>query len=112
MSLLKINHFDIRYSEMDTSDKQAQKILRSGRKVAVAKLKGTDTSKPLKFLIKNLTELNTDVLNILSCIYMVKHPTIHAGATGQGGIWAMVSDIINDEARKILQSRPMFEVIK
>ena len=33
------------------------------------------------------------------------------GATGQGGIWAAASKIVNDTARVVARKRPMFELI-
>ena len=57
-------------------------------------------------------ELDTGDLNVLAITIMAWDPNVRATATGQGGIWAMATEVLNSAAMRLLKGRPMFEVIE
>ena len=101
---------DFRYAEINRENETGTKILRAAKRAAQSVHKGAPLDKPLDALKRLLEPLETQDLNVLAAMHMIWHPTVMAGATGQGGIWAMASDIVNNAARDVLRSRPAFEV--
>lgn len=102
-------------AQLDNKHPTAQRIGRLARTVAVGRFDRTAeaaTATAEAKLDKILAELPTGALNILATLWMLYHPTVEAGATGKGGIWAAASDVANQRARAALKSRPMFEIIE
>ena len=66
----------------------------------------------MELLEKRLVKLDTGDLNVLAIMIMAWHSNVRATATGQGGIWAMATEVLNSAARRLLKDRPMFEVIE
>ena len=100
---------NMRYSVLDSKDETAKKILRAGKRAAVAKDLDKE-NKAIAALRKILEPLDTGKLNHLAVMYMVVPVNTYSGATGAGSIWAKVSNIINNTSLDILRSRPMFEI--
>ena len=107
-----VQYKDMRYAMLDRSDPVAKKILSAAKSAAVKEWKGTANEKTRDLLRKRMSELDTGQLNHLYHIYMLLHPTTHAGATGAGGIWAWASRVVNEVAADILKDRPSFEIIE
>ena len=100
-------------AQLDRRDATAKRIGRLARDVAMgrfyadAKAKAAVSQPKLDALLAGLP---MDALNVLAVLWMVYHPTAEAGATGQGGIWAAASDVVNERARLALRVRPAFEI--
>lgn len=101
--MIIINTKDARLSRIDDSDPMGKKLLRDARKSYNGDKEAHGR------LVENMKSLNTGLLNHLCVMWMVSDK--YCGATGQGGIWAAASEIINNEARNILKNRPLFEII-
>ena len=102
---------DFRYWMINPDDKVGKSILTAAKSAATKEYKGTHTATTRDLLRKRMSALDTEQLNVLYCIYMIVHPTAHAGSTGAGGIWAWASRIVNEVASEILAERPAFELI-
>ena len=99
---------DLRYCTIDLEDPVGKTILSAARRAASLKYKNKSMTTALSLLERRMTDLDMEQLNHLAMMYMISNQW--DGATGQGGIWAIASDIVNKMARKILKTRPMFEV--
>lgn len=107
-----LSRSDMRYAELDRENPEAKSLMTSAKRVALARHSGKPAERPLTTLRTRLEALDTADLGVLAHIVMLWHPTTHAAATGQGGIWAMATRIVNDTARQILKTRPAFELIE
>ena len=107
-----LHRADFRYAELDRTNPEARAILKAAKRVALARCDGESETRPTELLEKRLRKLNTGDLNVLSVMIMAWHPNVRAMATGQGGIWAMATEILNTAARRLLRERPMFEAIE
>ena len=107
-----LHRADFRFAELDRTNPEARGILKAAKRVAVARCDGESETRPAELLEKRLRKLDTGDLNVLSVMVMAWHPNVRAVATGQGGIWAMATEILNFTARRLLKERPMFEVIE
>ena len=101
---------DMRFAILRTSDPVGKKLLRSAKRAALAKWRLGAYDKEKLSLKKALSSLTTGDLNHLAVMHMIS--ANWQGATGEGGIWAMASDIVNETAREVLAGRSAFEVIE
>ena len=104
---------NLRYAALNLEDKTAARISRQARAVATAEHKGDKegVEKGRATLLKQIRGLDTGPINILSVMYMIRHPDIRALATGAGGVWAMASRHVNECAKAVLAERPAFEIV-
>ena len=109
MIVLHSLYNDLRMACVDKDDPTGKRILRLAKSAAVEYLDGKEAKSRVK-LVDLFKDLSTNDLNPLAMMWMILHPTIRAGATGEGGIWAAASDIVNDVALEVLRDRPAFEV--
>ena len=100
---------NMRMAYLDRNHPVGKKVSALCRRAATAKWKGENEQKHRDNLLKYLTGMDMGDLNHLACMYMIDRR--FSGATGQGAIWAMASDICNEVARESLKDRPMFEAV-
>ena len=106
-----LHRADFRLAELDRTNPEALGILKAARRVATARCDGESETRPMELLEKRLRKLDTGDLGVLAHMIMAWHPNVRAAATGQGGIWAMATEILNSAARRLLRERPMFEAV-
>ena len=92
---------------LDEQDHMAKRILREAKRAAVLEWQGEPDARAK--LRRTFEELPTADLNVLALMWMISNRW--NGATGQGGIWAMASRLVNESALEELRTRPMFEVL-
>ena len=106
---------DLRYSRINPNHPTGKTIMRHARAAAangdLGPITGLNGLRRCSGLAKALKPLEMDALNALAAMYMIVHPTVEAGATGKGAIWAVASEIVNEQARAVLRDRPMFELV-
>ena len=107
-----LHRADFRLAELDRTNPEALGILKAAKRVATARWKGEPETRPMELLEKRLVKLDTGDLNVLAITITAWHPNVRATATGQGGIWAMATEVLNSAAMRLLKGRPMFEVIE
>ena len=100
---------DFRYSMIDENHAVGKLILSTSRRAASKHIKNQDYSKEQEKLSNIYTNLDMGEINILSAMYMISNQW--NGATGQGSIWAVASEIVNNTARQELKQRPVFETV-
>lgn len=97
---------------IDVRDPVGKRILRHGRRAAVAYFAGDDAEPERERckLTSATQDLDMSDLNALAAMWMCQHPNAESGATGHGGVWARVSVEANNAALSVLSGRPMFKV--
>ena len=98
-----------RYWIIDEKHIIGKQILSTSRRAASKHIRNQDNSKEIKKLENLFNTLSLDTINILSSILIISNKW--NGATGQGGVWAAASEIVNNIAKQELKNRPMFEII-
>ena len=102
---------DLRLAMIDAGDPTGKAILRAARTAAaegdLVRNRPERRDRALDRLRRLIQPLTTDDLNALAFMWMISDQW--NGATGEGGIWAVASEIVNDESRAILKTRPAFE---
>ena len=96
--------------QVDRDSLGGRRLLLAAKRAAVAEWKNNDPANARLQLKKIITSLGPDALAPLCFMWMLVHPTTHAGATGAGGIWAMASRIVNEVAKEISRDLPTFYV--
>ena len=81
------------WSELDESDPNVATVVRVARREARDPL-----AAPSEKLVQACAELASDHLDHARRVVMVRHPDVRAGASGSGGIWAVVSRLVNEAA--------------
>ena len=109
MFITNPNVNDYRYWIIDEKHNIGKQILTISRRAASKHIKNQDNAKEKEKLLSIFKNLDLGEVNALSSMYMIS--TKWNGATGQGGIWACASEIINALAKQELKNRPMVEVI-
>ena len=103
---------DMRYAVLNRDNPRAKGILNAAKAYAAEAWKygpGAHGSAKRALLERRLRECHTGELNHLACMMVISHQW--QGATGQGGVWSMASELANEMAREVLKERPMFEVV-
>ena len=105
---------DLRYAALNLDDETSARIAKYAKAAAMGEHKGDKdgVEKRRAALLGQIRGLGTGPVNILSVMYMIRHPDIRALATGSGGVWAMASRHVNECAQIVLAERPAFEVVE
>ena len=98
---------DARLAIIDEKHTMGKAILRAAR-TAARENRPEKRASALKRLRGLLADLPMSELNALAVMWMISNKW--CGATGQGGIWAAASEIVNTEARAVLKTRPAFVI--
>ena len=107
---------DLRMAKIDDLDPAGRRILQTARTAAIEgrSYPGHTKGRPdrhnaaLGRLEKLLTPLDTETLNALALMWVICDRW--NGATGEGGCWAVASELVNAAARRVLKDRPAIEV--
>lgn len=84
-------------------------VKRIGAKCGRAKTQA-DEDKWRGKLREVMREMDMGGLNYWATVVMLDHR--FQGATGLGAFWAVASRIVNEVAREVLRTRPMFQIIE
>ncbi len=102
------NNYSYQYYIIDEKHRIGKIILNTSRRAASKHIRNQDNKKDIQKLEQIFKELELDKINILSVMLMISNKW--NGATGQGGIWATASEIVNNIAKQELKNRPIFEI--
>lgn len=81
------------YQPLDESDPAVAAVVRRARREAV-----DNVAAPSERLVELCRALADDALHHCRVVVMVRHPGVWGCATGGGGIWAVVSRLVNEAA--------------
>ena len=105
-------YHDARLAIIDDRDTLGKAILRAARTAVREGDLGRNRQARREAALKQLRELLADLpmsdLNALAVMWMISNKW--CGATGQGGIWAAASELVNTEARAVSSTRLAFVI--